>query len=44
MIILFQPITAEEVQAAANLTPPSSTKQLSDGPDESEIIIPVSKR
>jgi hypothetical protein len=26
--LLFQPITAEEVQAAVNLTPPTNKKQL----------------
>ncbi|CAF1131336.1 unnamed protein product [Adineta steineri] len=46
---LTQPITAEEVQAAANLTPSSSTKELAvaypeDAKIESENVIPVSKR
>ncbi|UJR20854.1 hypothetical protein I4U23_023964 [Adineta vaga] len=50
---LTQPITAEEVQAAVNFTPTSSTKDLSvpyaddpnkSEPPEQEIIIPVSKR
>ncbi|CAF0992532.1 unnamed protein product [Rotaria sordida] len=52
-IRLTQPITAEEVQAAVNLTPSSSTQQLEStvpddaimsNPEESNNIISVSKR
>lgn len=41
---LTQPITAEEVQAAVNLTPSSSTKQLVDENEPIEQLLPVSKR
>ncbi|CAF2819700.1 unnamed protein product [Rotaria sp. Silwood2] len=52
-IRLTQPITAEEVQAAVNLTPSSSSQQLESivpddavmsNPEESDNIIPISKR